>query len=117
MRVDYRLGHLSEADLSPDPFEQFGQWLDQSCQADLLEPNAMTLATVDASGREALLDARLPEDVIAELQSYGHPVSLVADEPGLASNFSRPSAVTIDYATGRLRAGVDPFRPTLALGY
>lgn len=53
MRVDYRLGHLEEKDLRPDPFEQFGVWFEQACQASILEPNAMTLATVDGEGRPA----------------------------------------------------------------
>lgn len=51
MRVDYRLGHLREEDLRPDAFDQFQLWFDQACQAGLLEPNAMTLATVDADAR------------------------------------------------------------------
>jgi hypothetical protein len=42
---------------------------------------------------------------------------LVDEEPGMTGNFARPSAVTIDYDTGLLRAGVDVFRPALALGY
>lgn len=51
MRVNYTLGHLEENDLRPDPFQQFGLWFDEACRAGLLEPNAMTLATVDAGGR------------------------------------------------------------------
>jgi hypothetical protein len=35
----------------------------------------------------------------------------------MTGNFSRPSAVTIDYDQGLIRAGVDVFRPALALGY
>lgn len=50
LRVDYTLGALREEDLAPDPFTQFGLWLDQACQAGLLEPNAMTVSTVDESG-------------------------------------------------------------------
>lgn len=51
LRVDYRLGQLDEKDLAPDPFVQFGTWFEQALKAGLLEPNAMTLATVDAAGR------------------------------------------------------------------
>lgn len=51
MRVNYTLGHLDEKDLQPDPYDQFGLWFKQACEAGLLEPNAMTLATVDAEGR------------------------------------------------------------------
>ena len=50
------------------------------------------------------------------------PIKLVEDQPGMPSNFARPSAIQIDYETELLRAGIDPFRPTtgrdsLALGY
>lgn len=48
-RETYELGGLSEADLTEDPLELFGRWYDDA--ADLLETNAMTLSTVDASGR------------------------------------------------------------------
>lgn len=51
MRVDYHLGHLREEDLCPNAFDQFQRWFEQACQAGLLEPNAMTLCTVDRDGR------------------------------------------------------------------
>lgn len=51
MRVHYDLGHLDEKDLAADPHDQFARWFEQACQAALLEPNAMTLATVDREGR------------------------------------------------------------------
>lgn len=51
MRVNYTLGHLEEKDLHPDPFQQFSRWFQEACQAELLEPNAMTVATVDPQGR------------------------------------------------------------------
>lgn len=51
MRVDYHLGQLDEKDLAADPFRQFEAWFNQAQQAGLLEPNAMVLATVDASHR------------------------------------------------------------------
>lgn len=35
----------------PSPFRQFEQWYREATDADLLEPNAMTLATVDGQGR------------------------------------------------------------------
>lgn len=51
LRREYRVGELDETDLAPDPLTQFGQWLDVAIAAGCLEPNAMTLATVDADGR------------------------------------------------------------------
>ena len=78
---------------------------------------AVAQATVDASGRDTLVDSRLPEQTIEELRRRGHRVKVVEEEPGMTGNFSRPSAVVIDYESGLLRAGVDVFRPAMALGY
>lgn len=55
-RHDYRQGALSEQDVDPDPLVQLRRWLDEAIAADLDEPTAMTLATVDASG---MPDARI----------------------------------------------------------
>src|SRR6476661_4214912 len=46
MRVDYDRGRLHREDLRPDPIAQFKQWLDDARDANILEPNAMSLATV-----------------------------------------------------------------------
>ena len=51
LRVDYGGGRLDEADVLPDPVEQFGRWFDEARAANVAEPNAMTLATVDAVRR------------------------------------------------------------------
>ena len=50
LRVDYRKGELLESDVAADAIEQFARWFDEAKQAGLREPNAMTLATADASG-------------------------------------------------------------------
>ena len=51
LRKEYRAYGLSEADLDPDPIQQFRVWFDQALAADLPEPNAMTLATATLDGR------------------------------------------------------------------
>jgi pyridoxamine 5'-phosphate oxidase len=51
LRRIYALAAFSEQDAAADPFEQFGQWFDEVINAQLHEPNAMTLATADATGR------------------------------------------------------------------
>ncbi len=79
--------------------------------------DAVAALTVDASEREVLVDSRFPTEVIERLRALGHRLKRVDEEPGMAGNFARPSAVTIDYDTGLLRTGVDVFRPSLALGY
>ncbi|EHP38803.1 pyridoxamine 5'-phosphate oxidase [Cupriavidus basilensis OR16] len=51
LRRTYVLGSLSESDVAPDPISQFQRWFDEAIHAKLPEPNAMTLATVDADGQ------------------------------------------------------------------
>lgn len=51
LRHEYALGALRKADVDPDPIEQFKRWLKQAVDAQLPEPNAMTLATADRTGR------------------------------------------------------------------
>ena len=53
MRRDYEMRGLSRADVLADPLEQFTRWFDEACGAPVQEPNAMTLATVDAAGQPA----------------------------------------------------------------
>ncbi|QYD68483.1 pyridoxamine 5'-phosphate oxidase [Paraburkholderia edwinii] len=50
LRKNYSLGSLDEADLDRDPIRQFEKWFAQAIKAQLPEPNAMTLATVDSRG-------------------------------------------------------------------
>ncbi len=45
IRKDYRLASLTESDVDPDPIIQFGRWFDEAVTAEVLEPNAMCLAT------------------------------------------------------------------------
>ncbi len=51
IRREHVMGSLSEADTNPDPIEQFRVWFGDALAAGLLQPNAMTLSTVDADGR------------------------------------------------------------------
>ena len=51
LRVDYKRAALDERDAAADPFDQFARWFDEAVKAAVPEPNAMTLATVDAAGQ------------------------------------------------------------------
>jgi len=51
LRREYQKGGLHRSDLDPDPVAQFRRWFQQAVEAELLEPNAMTLATAGADGR------------------------------------------------------------------
>jgi len=48
LRKSYEKAELDEAASDADPLKQFQLWLMQALNANLPEPNAMTLATVDA---------------------------------------------------------------------
>ena len=50
-RKDYAQAGLHESDVAADPIVQFGHWFADATAAQLPEPYAMTLATVDATGR------------------------------------------------------------------
>jgi pyridoxamine 5'-phosphate oxidase len=51
LRKDYGQATLSENDVALDPFEQFESWFEQALKAEVNEPNAMSVATVDRDGR------------------------------------------------------------------
>ncbi len=51
LRKEYTLAVLDEASIDADPIRQFSVWIDQSLEAKLPEPYAMTLATATAEGR------------------------------------------------------------------
>ncbi|MDP4290101.1 MAG: pyridoxamine 5'-phosphate oxidase, partial [Bacteroidota bacterium] len=50
IRRDYLVGQLLEKNVNPNPINQFSLWLNQAIEKGVLEPTAMTLATVDQSG-------------------------------------------------------------------
>jgi pyridoxamine 5'-phosphate oxidase len=50
IRQDYTLQSLDIQDVSPNPFSQLEKWLEEAISAEVPEPTAMTLATVDAEG-------------------------------------------------------------------
>jgi pyridoxamine 5'-phosphate oxidase len=50
-RNEYVAQGLHEEDLLPEPFGQFEAWFRQALDAQIDEPNAMVLATVDGDGR------------------------------------------------------------------
>ncbi|TVR04748.1 MAG: pyridoxamine 5'-phosphate oxidase [Deltaproteobacteria bacterium] len=50
MRRDYRERSLLESDAGDDPFALFGTWFAEAVEGGVVEPNAMTLATVSEDG-------------------------------------------------------------------
>ena len=51
LRQDYAQRGLRRGELDPDPVVQFNAWLAEAHARQIIEPNAMTLATVDAAGQ------------------------------------------------------------------
>jgi pyridoxamine 5'-phosphate oxidase len=51
LRHEYESRGIDIPDLDSDPVEQARKWVDDAIAAECLEPNAMTLSTVDADGR------------------------------------------------------------------
>ena len=54
LRKEYANPVLTREMLDPDPYGQFERWFQETCNAGLSEPNAMTLATVGADGQPTL---------------------------------------------------------------
>lgn len=51
VRRDYESHGIVKKDMDPDPFAQFGQWLQRARDFELLDATAMTLATASPQGR------------------------------------------------------------------
>lgn len=51
LRLDYGLASLSEEDVLDNPIAQFSKWFDEALNAQVNEPNAMSVSTVDADGK------------------------------------------------------------------
>jgi pyridoxamine 5'-phosphate oxidase len=51
LRKDYGQARLDESDVAADPIDQFTRWFEEALKAEVNEPNAMSVATVDEDGR------------------------------------------------------------------
>ena len=51
LRREYLQGGLELGDLAADPIEQFKHWMEQTIAAQIPDPNAMTVATVNVDGQ------------------------------------------------------------------
>jgi pyridoxamine 5'-phosphate oxidase len=51
LRQNYEFGTLTKANANPDPFAQFEAWFQDALTSDIVEPNAMTLATISPEGK------------------------------------------------------------------
>ncbi|HZH95964.1 MAG TPA: pyridoxamine 5'-phosphate oxidase [Flavisolibacter sp.] len=53
LRLEYSKQTLLEQDVAAHPVDQFGQWWKQAINSEIVEPNAMTLATASCDGLPA----------------------------------------------------------------
>lgn len=51
IRTDYIKSELHEAQVNQDPIQQFITWFNEALHSEVIEPNAMTLATATTSGQ------------------------------------------------------------------
>lgn len=51
LRKDYGQASLDERDVADDPIQQFTRWFEEALKAEVKEPNAMGVSTVDERGR------------------------------------------------------------------
>lgn len=51
LRKEYTKASLDTATVLGDPILQFEQWFEQALKTELMEPNAMTLSTINEAGR------------------------------------------------------------------
>lgn len=74
LRKEYSDRGLRREELDADPVNQFALWFRQATDAGLHEPNAMTLATVDAGGmplQRTVLLKRFDRDGFVFFTNYG----------------------------------------------
>jgi len=51
LRTEYSRANLTEAEVDPDPIQQFSKWFAEALNAEVPEANAMSVATVGPNGR------------------------------------------------------------------
>ena len=61
LRREYGSRTLDERSADPDPIAQFRVWFDEALKADVLDPNAMSLATASLSGEPSVRTVLLKE--------------------------------------------------------
>lgn len=64
LRREFASEELSEAAVASDPFAQFGLWMDEALRSEVVDANAMTLATVGEDNK--------PSARVVLLKYFGH---------------------------------------------
>lgn len=61
LRRDYSLKVLSKKSVKKDPFDQFAVWMNEALNSSIIDPNAMTLATIGEEGKPSIRVVLLKE--------------------------------------------------------
>lgn len=92
MRKEYTQNGLRKKDLDQSPFKQFEKWFNQAVQAQHLEPNAFTLATVGIDLRPSqrtVLLKMYDENGFVFFSNYGSKKSKQIEEnPNVSAHFA-----------------------------
>ena len=94
IRKEYKLKELEESNLNCNPFAQFEIWLQEAIEADVNEPTAMNLATVDDEGQPSSRIVLLKGVAADEFRFFTNYESKkgndLLDNPKAALNFFWP---------------------------
>ena len=80
LRKEYRKEKLDEQHISDNPIQQFRFWFDESLKAEIVEPNAMMLATVNAQQRPSMRIVLLREILEEGIVFYTNYLSRKGNE-------------------------------------
>ncbi len=92
-RSDYDWGELLESDVAANPVVQLRRWLDDAEDGGTPEPNAMVVATVDATGKPSLRNVLLrglTDDGVLDFYTNrrSHKGVDIAGNPNVCLSFS-----------------------------
>jgi pyridoxamine 5'-phosphate oxidase len=95
IRKQYLFSALDESSVFPNPFDQFGVWLQEAIESDQLEPTAMILSTVDEHfqphSRVVLLKEFAHESFVFYTNYEGHKAQQLAQNNKVSLVFFWPS--------------------------
>jgi len=77
--------------------------------------DSVSAPRLHCEGPEITIESLTPSGTIDGLRELGHQVT-VQTESFATSFFARPNGILIDPTSGRLRGGIDPFRPYYVMG-
>ena len=92
LRKDYTKATLDVSSVLENPIEQFKKWFDEAAQAEVPEPNAMILATVNQAGNPISSNPTVP---FPNAPSPDPRSTLHPQEPPAAAASSSQSTATL----------------------